>query len=457
MTNMIYSKPGTITNGKLLYITVLFSTLWVQSIAQVQAPSSYLDTTFGKGGLTVTALSKSDNRSKGALAISGDESGDDRGNATYIDPEGLIYVAGQTDNGSDFDFFVARYLPSGVLDTSFGSSGISVTSVGPGDDIAMDIALQQDGKIVVIGYASTVRGYGSRNGTADNVALVRYNKDGTIDKSFGKNGVITTNVGPKEDYGIDVAIQKDGKIIVVGGSNNGNDRDILVTRYDSKGLIDKSFGKQGIVLTAVSSGFDEASAVDVLSNNAIIVAGKSFNGTDTDFTVLKYNNDGTLNKMFGKDGIARFNISNDTADQLVLLKDGKIVIAGFAESSMGSKISVLRLLEDGRLDRSFGFQGIAAPLINNLKSYAYTVGLQSNGKVVVAGEIEDGESRNQMIVRLNSNGRLDTSFGSSGLITSSDFVTCSAKVTADNKIVTVGFGRVGTNNDIKIARYKDSL
>lgn len=136
-------------------------------------------------------------------------------------------------------------LPAGAapgdLDLSFGGTGKVTTAIGSGDDIGNSVAVQSDGKIVVAGYSST------QNGSKDDFAVVRYNPNGNLDTSFNGTGKVTTAIGSGHDQGYSVAVQSDGKLVVAGYSRNGSNDDFALVRYNDNGSLDTGFNGTGKV------------------------------------------------------------------------------------------------------------------------------------------------------------------------------------------------------------------
>ena len=164
------------------------------------------------------------------------------------------------------------------------------TPIGAGFDQAYSVAVQDDGKLLVAGS--------SFNGTDFDYAIVRYNTNGTLDTSFSGDGKLTTDFGGNH-IGESVTLQSDGKILVTGRSWNGGSYDFAVARYNNDGTLDTSFGGgAGIVTTAVAAGTDQGQSVTVQADGKIVVAGYSYNGSDNDFALVRYNTDGTLDTTF---------------------------------------------------------------------------------------------------------------------------------------------------------------
>src|SRR3989304_3751293 len=179
----------------------------------------------------------------------------------------------------NFQFSILNcFAQPGSLDTTFSSDGKVTTAIGSSDDYGYSVAVQTDGKIVVAGR--------SYNGANDDVAVVRYNSDGSLDNSFDGDGKLTTAIGNSYDYGYSVAVQTDGKIVVAGFSYNGANDDFAVVRYNSDGSLDNSFDGDGKLTIAIGSSYDEGRSVAVHPDGKIVVAGLSDNGPDYDFAVV---------------------------------------------------------------------------------------------------------------------------------------------------------------------------
>src|SRR5690606_34298653 len=171
---------------------------------------------------------------------------------------GKIIVAGTSDNGTNDDFALARYHPDGMLDISFGIGGLVTTDFGMNfREEGRSVVLQPDGKIILAGYANT------NINTNFDFALARYHPDGTLDNSFGTNGIQTNPVYTENDFGWAAALQTDGKIIVVGSSFRNFNREISLARYNPDGSRDTGFGMDGTVITSVGTGQDAAVSVAI--------------------------------------------------------------------------------------------------------------------------------------------------------------------------------------------------
>lgn len=187
------------------------------------------------------------------------------------------------------------------------------------------------------------------------VLTVRYNADGSLDKAFGEDGVAPSSCPPGgHDWGRSIAIQPDGKIIVAGNTRSGENRNALLLRYNVNGKPDTTFGMGGIASSTVyRSNWGQALAL--LQDGKIVTVGNSVSGPKYEASVARYNSDGTLDKGFGKEGFVTSNYppnSNNWGFAVVTQPEGKIVVVGYAQSGKNKDILVVRYKNDGTVDAS---------------------------------------------------------------------------------------------------------
>jgi uncharacterized delta-60 repeat protein len=343
---------------------------------------------------------------------------DDTGYAVAVQPDGKLVVVGVSKASGDFavadyDIAVTRYLSDGTLDPSFGSGGTVVTAVAAGGDQAFALALQPDGKIVVAGQAS--------NGSDLDVAVLRYLSDGSLDPAFGVGGIVLTAIGPGDDIAYGLALQPDGKIVVTGEASTACcGQDTAVVRYLADGSLDPDFGGGGgMTWVAVGPGDSYGGAVAVQADGKIVVAGAgSSDGTDLDFAVLRLLPDGWIDASFGDGGsvTTSFSAGDDKAWSLGIQPDGKIVVAGTRRDDGNGDFALARYLADGSLDLSFGGDGtvVSAITMSQDDLVAGTLLLQPDGKIVVGGSTVESMSV-AAVARYLSDGSLDASFDSDGV------------------------------------------
>ena len=214
---------------------------------------------------------------------------------------------------------------------------------------------------------------------------------GDLDPSFGGDGIVTTRTDIEHTYQFvrSVALQSDGKIVVAGYSEIfGNGYDFAIVRYNSDGTLDTNFGTGGIVTTDLG-GSDLALSMVLQGDEKIVVAGYSNFSGNYDFAVVQYNSDGTLDTNFGTGGIVATDFGNsnsfDYAISIALQSDGKIVAAGNTDISGSNDYAVVRYNADGTPDTSFSGDGKVTTDFGTSNDIASSMALQSNGKIVVAG------------------------------------------------------------------------
>ena len=240
-------------------------------------------------------------------------SGTDFAEAVKAQPDGKIVVAG----GGGADFAVARYNEDGTLDQNFGEGGKIRVNFG-GVDSARDLVIQEDGKILVVGAANNQQDFG----------LLRLNANGSVDTSFGSDGKVTTNFSGT-DFAEAVEIQRDGKIVVVGGGGD----DFGIARYNQNGTLDQSFGEGG--KTRVNfSGVDNARDLIIQGDGKILVVGAA--KSQADFGLVRLNANGSVDSSFGTDGKVTTNFSGtDFAEAVAILRDGSITVVGGGGADFG--------------------------------------------------------------------------------------------------------------------------
>lgn len=376
-----------------------------------------------------------------------------------IQPDGKILAVSELQDGrSRWWFGVYRWLPNGDLDRSFGSGGWVANDLGVFPR-PHTVALQADGKILVGGQIECP-------GLELCFGIVRYNPNGVIDGSFGVSGVARATF-PGFRCGcdlLDLAVQKNGRIVAVGWRLRGGDAQddmlLAVARFLPDGRLDRSFSRDGRISLDFGYGDDFGSAVAVQPDGKIVVGGMAQYRyrTENDFLAVRLRGNGTLDKTFSRDGIRSVNFVGrryDNASGLDLQPDGRIVLAGV--SAVGytredPRIAVLRLDRNGTLDRRFG-KRLLRPGPHGGHARAVLV---DRGGIVVGGAAYD-DSRHDTaawaLVRFRVSGALDRSFGRGGILLS-DFGTGADWVGAlatqrDGKLVAAG----EVYRDMALARY----
>ncbi|HYV92925.1 MAG TPA: hypothetical protein VE978_14110, partial [Chitinophagales bacterium] len=359
--------------------------------ATVFAQAGELDSTFGGDGIVPISIGIND------VAFS-----------IAIQSDGKIVVAGASANGPyDGDFALARFNSDGTPDSSFSNDGVVITADSSYSEAVYSVAVQPDGKIIEAGV--------SYNGSRDDFALVRFNTDGTLDTGFGTDGKVLTEIDSDGSFASAVAVQSDGKIVVAGTSSDDGifGGHFVLARYNIDGSLDSSLSTDGIVITAFNLN-DGATSVAIQSDGKIIEAGSSNDGTTSYFALVRYNADATLDNSFGVDGkvITSIGLYGSWINALAVQSDQKIVAAGVSWSNTYEDFTLVRYNTDGTLDNSFGTDGKVTTDNGSYQDGANSVVIQPDGKIVAAGNtsFQNGFVLN----RYNINGSLDYGFGNYG-------------------------------------------
>jgi uncharacterized delta-60 repeat protein len=307
---------------------------------------------------------------------------------------------------------VARYLQNGEMDFDFGNLGVIQRVTTDLEGEAYSVVIQKDNKIVITGYSI------SSATNNEEITLIRFTENGNIDKSFGNKGLVITEISDEKDVGESVAIQRDGKIVVVGATDHKPTTDIVLIRYNEDGSIDYSFGINGIVITDIKSSMDIGKSVAIQSDGKIVVGGFTHIINKFFITLLRYDSNGDLDPTFGDNGIVITEINGRRGKMdMVMQNDGKIILVGPSEVENSHHFTVLRFNNNGSLDKNFGRNGVTKTIIGNY-SEAESVALDLNGNIVVAGTTELGNEE-FAIAMYNQNGMLVSDFGLDGVVKTS--------------------------------------
>lgn len=403
-------------NKKFYILTFIFVLLILPGAITSQAQPGTLDATFGTNGVVTTQASGGTNlviaiaiQSDGKVIAVGEGSGvmhvmrytvngtlDTTFNGTgraestagtahavAIQPDGKIVVVGDNGPTADLDIKVVRYNTNGTFDTTFDGDGIVTTAIGGGTDIGHAVVIQPDGKLIVSGRSDTPPNFQT------SYAIIRYNANGSIDTSFGNQGIripqLSGNSFPRH-----MALQSDGKIVIVHNRIVSGAQKLVVLRYDSSGQPDPTFGVDGYIDTSVGIGL-EYEAVELQTDGKIVVSCSGYtNATTYDFWVIRYNTNGSLDDSFGDNGMVRTPIgpggSIDQAKGVAIQANGKIVVAGRAPNVPNSNFVTVRYNRNGSLDTKWGNGGIVTTELGGNADAINAVAIQKDGRIVVAGE-----------------------------------------------------------------------
>lgn len=392
-------------------------------------------------------------------------------NHLAVQTDGKILAGGTVfaTNSIYSQFAFARYTQDGLLDATFGIGGKAVSDF---PDLHLEfssLAIQNDGKFIAVGTSHTFF-----NGLPyEQFEIMRFNANGTIDKSFGVEGrVLPATLGDENNIAA-VVIESDGKIIVGGDTKTYTDpaySDFVVLRYLANGVIDTGFGHSGIVITSLRAD-DVAKAVTVQDDGKILLAGSSRAVYDPvlgyyaqDFAVVRYNSDGSLDATFGTDGkfLAEGNEEFDTALLVKSQSDGTIIVAGSAlPTGAANNFMVMHLLPHGEPDPGFGTGGV---VIKPLSFGDVTaMEMQPDGKILLAQYHGTGgtSSADIQLMRFLATGGPDLNFGDDGIVTT-DFINQNSQAHSiamqnDGKILIGGGSGNPIHVDFALARFNSQL
>jgi uncharacterized delta-60 repeat protein len=284
---------------------------------------------------------------------------------------------------------------------------------------------------------------------------------GDLDVTFGGgDGIVLTDIAGNSDTGSAVVIDSEGRIVVAGRSDNGIDDDFAVVRYTSAGELDTSFSTDGIVTTAIGSSTDAGQAVVIDSQDRVVVAGIAWNGSDYDFAVVRYTSAGELDTSFGTGGkvVTDFGFGSDYGRAVVVDSAGRIIVAGYSDNGSDKDFAVVRYNGDGSLDTSFGTGGkVTTDIGSSGGDYGRAVAVDSQDRVIVVGYAFNGSNDDFAVVRYTPAGVLDASFGTGGIVTTAIGTSSdygnAVVVDSAGRIIVAGYIVNGSDYDFAVVRY----
>jgi uncharacterized delta-60 repeat protein len=342
----------------------------------------------------------------------------------------IVAVGAAAGPSFDGEFAVVRYLTDGTLDPSFDDDGMLTTPIGPGGvDEASAVGIVANRKIVAAGTDGR-----------EAFAVVRYLSDGSLDPAFGGTGIVRTDLTASSDVAHDLAIQDDGRIIVVG--QRGTTPRFTVVRYRRNGSLDAAFAGDGTTGLPIAWSF--ATAVAVQPDGKIVVAGFEPGG----LVLARFRRDGALDRTFGRDGVSSGRVWGQFPGAVALQPDGKIVTAGDRDIFA---VSIARFGPGGRLDPTFGEDGVVVTkLAPGAEQGLSGLVIRSDGRIVASGDVrphEYGDTVVQriVVVRVLDDGILDPTWGGDGKVVTrfpGGADAGGAAAQADGRIVVVGSTRL---------------
>lgn len=425
-----------------LFTLLLFSSLWIAAPTRAADADDLLVKSFGSGfgtngsGTVQLELNNETQNSQAAIAIQDDEK---------------IVVAGSQDS----DFWVARFNVDGSKDMNFGIAGERTRDIaGQSSDYAYDVAIQSDGKIVVVGSAD------------DDFAVARFLTNGHPDTSFnGGSGSLTTDFNGDGDIARVVVIQSDGKILVGGGRNDCGitncNEDFALARYNVNGTLDTTFDGNGLLTTDFGADLaEQVNALQILPDGndfKILAIGEAhdsgvFPTADNGIVAARYHSDGSLDNTFDGDGEMRstafstFVSSPAGGSHATVQTDGKIVVISDQVAEM------VRFHTDGSEDTAYVTDdGLKLMTPAGLIAPRRVDALPDN-TILVAGTLDD--SNQPILANFLPSRELNPDFGDgSGYVTRDPAVSRATRDVAFSANGSITLLHFGTNGATYLSRY----
>jgi uncharacterized delta-60 repeat protein len=379
-----------------------------------------------------------------------------------IQSNGLLIAAGETTAG-DADGVVLRILPNGKLDNTFHGDGKAALENDHRDDNLTAVHFEADGKLALAGHVhgsdfgfgrlrpngapvepsahdlgsdkdepvALVRqpngryvlgGHTQRNGF-DKIALVRFGSDGSVDTTFGNGGQTIAKVGHYDDFLCGLAGRPDGKLVAAGytrrDSGHSSPSDLVVLQFTENGSLDPIFGSDGVMLHSLAADGSKANGLVIQPDGKMIVVGVAGTARRAYGVVLRLNADGARDQTFGNDGLVSIEFDQPGCElrAVVLQSDGKILVAGGAGLSEEPVFAMAKLNPDGSLDEAFGSRGKLVLSIG-YGAEIFAVALRPDGRIMAGGYAmcrgTGEEFKNYALACFHQNGELDRSFSENG-------------------------------------------
>ena len=402
--------------------------LWTPTALHAQ--SGVLDPTFNGAGYAISPIGLNSVASK----------------VLVQDDQKILVVGNGSTSGSTVLAYTFRYLPDGTPDMTFAVNGVSSYELNT-EAIIHSAVLTSDGKIVMVGS------------TWDNVdralLLIRINADGSLDGSFGTNGVVAQNISVapenKEDVAYDVVLDDEDNILICGTTDDEiNLLHPFVARLSANGILDPAFGMGGIVTMPSSDGSGGFKGIAVQSNGSILASGYSANGAgNLEMLVVRLTDEGNLDPAFGNTGVVVYSNGGvaDIGEDLKVTSDGSVLVTGITSALdfAHTDARLVKFTPTGEVDASFG---IAGAVVEDMNTYDVpnSVNLMSDGKILMAGFTGWGPPGVDLAVwKYLADGTPDLTFGTNGLaiqvVPDHSTEIKSVGIQADGKLVFSGLAR----------------
>ena len=350
----------------------------------------------------------------GGIALSDPTPENDQGDAIALDPNGRIIVGGVV-GGVSYSWGLLAFAPDGTPDANFGNNGQVVLSFA-GTDMVTDLAMQSDGRILATGHGNS------------SFRAARFLPDGSLDSNFAENGVAEIQFPLGGEISTSLATQPDGSVILVGNVDAPNGHDPAMCRLLPDESLDPSFGNAGLIYDhapGMSTTQYTCWPTDVLTgpDGFILMCGytSTWPLSASNMFVSRYDAEGLPDSGFGTEGSVTFNISlfEEVAASIALLPDGKLLVAGYLDQEGTLDAFLLRLNTDGSIDETFGTGGMVQFALPGNDDKWFTVRVLPDGRITTTGTsgIHDTDypyPQKPLIARYLPDGSLDPTFGNGG-------------------------------------------
>jgi uncharacterized delta-60 repeat protein len=419
-------------SGDVIAVGTAFQPFALDFALAAITPQGALDLSFGSGGQVTTQF----------LGIGGLSDG-----FAMVQTDGKILIAGDSAVNGYLFVCLARYLPNGALDSTFGNGGVAESPYSQMQPRVAGMVLQGDGKILVPTYSYEISGSG----------VMRFNADGSVDTSFGNQGAAMAGSFYPARSGL--LLQADGSMVLVGSNYQYGATSIIAARLHADGSFDSSFGSGGLaaipnVGNAAAAALDAAGDIDV-------VASQFFNGYPVSVAIARLTPAGQLDPGFGSGGIVlRYYGAVPNPSSMVVLPNGKILVGGATGVTCGSTFVMEQLKKDGSLDTKFGNGGVVTTSFGN--GTLFPLAVRPDGTIVTAGITSDTNGNWMSVAQFLPNGRSDPGFGQGGRTVTPipiNYDGIGVAIQGDGKIVAVGSSLTTIAGDVvtaaAVARFLD--
>lgn len=381
--------------------------------------------------------------------------------AVKVQPDGKIVAAGISYDATwNAIAVVYRFNPDGWLDLSFGLSGSFMYSLNNEANI-FGCYIDDEGSILINGSTTDYSVY--------KILLIKLTPNGFPDENFGTGGVVAQKIGPDmnfyEDHSSSITVQTDGKILLAGRSYNTDFKYVpVVVRFNADGSLDSSFGVDGVAGIPVTEVDNEFSAIKIQSDGKIVASGHISNGMSWfSLLIARFDQDGILDPTFGTEGVVNMNLNNidDEFFGMEISQDDEIVLSGFTTTAdLNYHLLVMKFDSYGQPVADFGDNGKVI-LGTEPMNVGYAMNLQYDNKILVTGTsgLKNPNNNDLVLWRLNPDGSLDNTFGTDGKITYDFFGHPDEGLAMDlfeNKIIVAGKSRNANDLlDFVVARFNN--